>query len=310
MEVITIESVKKVNGSGQSKLNNINMKVGQGDFVGIIGPNRAGKTSLLHVITGRRTTDSVKVSFFGQNIRKLQEDAWRYTAWIPDEILQYRNRTVRRIFERTISWTGMGTMQRAQELCQEFLIDIDSRLTELSQKQNKCVSFINAVFTNPRLVCVDELYHETDEETYAMMLEILSGLCRKGASVIASFDEYKKTHGYCNRFLLLNEGNCMAQGNISTDYVPPKMVSMNLKSCFKDTVNEGEWEEYIQLFLHDCRELAGDEVVTCGNGLFFSYNGDLTALSHLLYKYGCEDYLVEQMTMEEDFLKNYERWQE
>ena len=310
MEVLTIKSVKKVYGAGQLKLNNISLKAEQGDFTAIIGENQAGKTSLLHIITGRQTADSGKVSFYGQNIRKLQDDAWRYTAWIPDDILLYPNRTVRRIFERTISWTGMGTIQKAQELCQEFSIDIESKVAELSQKQNKCVSFINAVFTNPRLICIDELYHETDKETYTMMMEILSGLCRKGAAVIASFDEYKKAAGYCNRFLLLNKGNCKAKGTISKDYSPPKMVSMNLKSCFKDTVSESEWEEYIRLFLHDCRELAGDEVVTRGNSLFFSYDGDLTALSHLLFKYGCEDYQVEQMTMEENFLKNYERWQE
>ena len=47
-----------------------------------------------------------------------------------------------------------------------------------------------------------------------------------------------------------------------------------------------------------------------GECAIFSYDGDLTALSHLLFKYGCEDYQVEQMTMEENFLKNYERWQE
>lgn len=308
MEVITIESVKKAYGAGKFRLDNINMKVGQGDFAAIIGPQGAGKTSLLHIITGRETADGGKLLFYGQNIKKLQEDAWRYITWIPDGILQYKNRSVKRIFERTISWTGMGTIQKAQELCQRFSIDIESRVSELSQEQKKCVLFINAVFTEPRLVCIDELYHETDERTYLMMLEILTGLCRKGAAVIASFNEYKKVGGYCDYFMLLDKGNCAAQGNIATDYMPPKRISMNLKTCFKDTVNEREWEEYIRLFLHDCRELAGDRLVTRENYLFFSYNGDLTALSRLLYQYGCEDYLVEQMTMEEDFTKSYERW--
>lgn len=310
MEILTVESIKKVYGAGQLHLNNINLKVSQGDFLALLGPNMSGKTPLMQIITGRKKADGGRITFRGQNIRSMQEEEWKYVAWIPEDILRYENRTVRRIFERTISWTGLGTLQYAQDLCQEFSIDINVNIKELSQKQNRCVSFINAVFTNPKLICVDELYHEMDEETYLKMLKILAELCRKGAAVIASFDEYDKISGYCNRFMILKEGDCVAEGKISPGYIPPKMVSMNLRSCFKETVNEEEWEEYIESFIHDCRELAAGEVNTWREKLFFPYRGDLTALSHLLYKYGCEDYLVEQMTMEEDYLKGYERWQE
>ncbi|MCM1467148.1 MAG: ATP-binding cassette domain-containing protein [Alistipes sp.] len=310
MEVLAVESVKKTYGQGRLQLNNISMKVEQGDFVALIGPAQAGKTPLLQVITGRKNADDGKITFLGQNIRSMTEEEWKYVAWIPDDLLYYEKRSVRRIFERTISWTGMGNMQYAKELCQKFSIDMEQNVLELSKMQNRCVSFINAVLTRPRLICIDELYHEIDIETYLNMLEILMEMRQKGATVIASFDEYKKINGCCNKFMVLNEGTCKAKGEIAPDYIPPKMVSMNLKSCFKETVGEDEWEEYVELFLHDCRELAGGELNTLGDNLFFPYNGDLTALSHLLYKFGCEDYLVEQMTMEEDHLKNYERWQE
>lgn len=309
MEILAIESIKKAYGAGQFQLDNINMRVQQGDFVALLGPEGAGKTPLLQIITGRNKADSGKVSFDGQNIRKLRADTWRYITWIPDDILYYEIRTIRRIFERTISWTGLGTLRHAQQLCQMFSVDMNQEVLDISREQNRCVSFINAVFTNPRLICIDELYHGLSEETYLKMLNVLAELCRRGATVIASFDEYEKISGYCNRYMILNKGHCVAEGAIEADYVPPKMVSMDLKSCFKETVSEAEKEEYIGLFVDECCRLAGENVATRENRLFFPYKGDLTALSHLLYKYGCEDYLVEQMTMEEDYLRNYERWQ-
>lgn len=310
MEILTVESLKKIYGNKQFMLDNINMQVERGSFVAILGDKMAGKTPLLQVITGRKWADKGKVSFYGKDIRKMPLDSWKQIGWIPDDIMYYENRTVKRIFERTISWTQRGTMERAKELCRIFDIDMNQYILELSDKQNRCVSFINTVFTNPELICMDELYHHLDERTYLQMLDLLGKLCERGTTVIASFDEYEKISGYCDNYILLSEGDCVAQGSINKDYIPLKMVSMNLGTCFRETVSEGELLEYVDMFVTECRELADAQVIREGDKLLIPYNGDLTVLSHLFFKYGCEDYLIEKMTMEEHVQNNYTRWQE
>lgn len=308
MELLSLKNVSKIYGNRQFRLENISLSVNEGDFCAIIGNRYAGKTPLMQILSGSKFQDSGSVSIFERESRQLDEAALKRISYIPDDIIYYEHRTVRRLFERTASWKGSGSLKRAEELCDIFGIDMNRQILKLTKLQNKCVSFINAVFTDPGLLLVDELYHGLDEETYLKMLDILGRLRDDGAAVVFTCDEYDKISGYCNMYMLLNEGDCIACGQVAYDYVPPQLVYFDFERCFKNTVKDYEREEYEQLFLKECNSLENADITLQGRKLYIIYSGDLTSLSYLLYKYGCEAYVVDQMTFEESVNKDFSRW--
>ena len=75
-EVLKIENLKKVYGSGETEvkaLDDISFQVEEGEFIAIIGPSGSGKSTLLHSIAGLEKPTSGKVYFYDKDIYKMNK---------------------------------------------------------------------------------------------------------------------------------------------------------------------------------------------------------------------------------------------
>ena len=71
MNILKIENLKKVYGSGETEvkaLDDISFQVEEGEFIAIIGPSGSGKSTLLHSIAGLEKPTSGKVYFYDKDI--------------------------------------------------------------------------------------------------------------------------------------------------------------------------------------------------------------------------------------------------
>lgn len=78
MEILRVENLSKVYGSGETKvvaLNDITFSVEKGEFVAIIGPSGSGKSTLLHILGGVDTPSKGKVFVDGADIYSMSETA-------------------------------------------------------------------------------------------------------------------------------------------------------------------------------------------------------------------------------------------
>lgn len=76
MNILKIENLKKVYGSGETEvkaLDNISFQVEEGEFIAIIGPSGSGKSTLLHSIAGLEKPTSGKVYFYDKDIYKMSK---------------------------------------------------------------------------------------------------------------------------------------------------------------------------------------------------------------------------------------------
>lgn len=76
MNILKIENLKKVYGSGETKvkaLDDISFQVEEGEFIAIIGPSGSGKSTLLHSIAGLEKPTSGKVYFYDKDIYKMNK---------------------------------------------------------------------------------------------------------------------------------------------------------------------------------------------------------------------------------------------
>lgn len=76
MSILSIENLTKVYGSKEIEvkaLNNINLKINEGEFVVIVGKSGSGKSTLLHLMAGLETPTEGKIVIDGVDIASLSE---------------------------------------------------------------------------------------------------------------------------------------------------------------------------------------------------------------------------------------------
>ena len=72
--------------NGQPVLDNISFSVNTGEYLGIIGPNAGGKTTLIKIILGLLKPDTGTVRIFGQDIKEFKEKS--LIGYVPQRISQ------------------------------------------------------------------------------------------------------------------------------------------------------------------------------------------------------------------------------
>ncbi len=308
MNVLEVRELKKIY-YGEYELDGISFSLEKGSALAVLGGRCAGKTPLLETITGRKRADSGTILYRGDDICSLEPEKWKEIVFIPDDIIYYERKTVKRLLERTMRWYGTGSEEDAQELCEMFQIDRNAELLALSDRDKKCVAVMNGLVVRPRLLLLDEMYHGLDEKTYLELLTVIDAMRRRGMTVVYACEEYEQISGYCDEYLLLQEGDCVASGHVGRDDVPVRMVSVMMQDWLRR--GGADVANLFRKFIVACRKLENiDDIRILKSKVCFLYRGDMSELSRLLYAFRCKDYLIEELSLEEAVLHNYERWSE
>ena len=174
-------------------LHDINFKVNESDFIGVIGPNGGGKTTLLKVILGLIKPSGGKIIFNndlinGNSIGYLPQISTgdiNYPVTVADVILSGMM-----ISKRIISRMSVSDKKRAQAVIEELGLSgmADSSLNELSGGQLQRVFLGRAIIGNPKLLLLDEPGNFVDSTFENDFYEKLRDLNNRMAILMVSHD--------------------------------------------------------------------------------------------------------------------------
>lgn len=199
-------------------LEDINLAVADGDFIGLIGPNGGGKTTLLKVLLGLLPPTRGKVQIFGKSVNEGR----RYIGYVP-QVVAFDH-------EFPISVKDVALMGRLgkrrllrryteqdHEIVDETLRQVemydmrDHPIGELSGGQRQRVYIARALVTQPRILLLDEPTSSIDPKMSVGIYELLRDLNASITIVLISHDmgavsSYVKTVGCVNRHLFYHNG--------------------------------------------------------------------------------------------------------
>jgi zinc transport system ATP-binding protein len=174
-------------------LNDISFRVGMNDFIGVIGPNGGGKTTLLKVILGQIKPVSGKISynqeFLGPNtigyLPQISTGDLNYPVTVSDVVLSGMM-----IRKKILSRMSAEDKKRAGEVIEEIGLSGFERspLNELSGGQLQRVFLGRAIIANPRLLLLDEPGNFVDSTFEKDFYEKLKDLNTRMAILMVSHD--------------------------------------------------------------------------------------------------------------------------
>ncbi|OPY89823.1 MAG: Hemin import ATP-binding protein HmuV [Syntrophus sp. PtaU1.Bin208] len=204
-------------------LRNLSCSVGQGEFLGIIGPNGSGKTTLLRLSNGILSPGEGSVTLRGADIRKIPRKAlartMAFVAQDSPELFPFRvNECVlmgraphlgRLQFERE---RDFAIARQAMEAT--GTLPMASRnLADLSGGEKKRVHIARALAQEPQILLLDESTAHLDMKHTTAIFDLLKTLNRdQGLTVIVVTHDINTASLYCDRLLLLHRGSISAEG--------------------------------------------------------------------------------------------------
>ena len=190
---VKLENVSKIYGTGEVKIvavDGISFEIAKGEFVVIVGPSGAGKTTVLNILGGMDKPTSGKIYVDGRNI----------AGYSGRQLTSYRREDIGFVFQfynLVPNLTALENVELALQICREPL-DAATVLTEVGLKgrfgnfpaqlsggEQQRVSITRALAKNPKLLLCDEPTGALDYQTGKAILKLLQDMCReKGMTVI------------------------------------------------------------------------------------------------------------------------------
>lgn len=201
-------------------LKDISFEVEQGEMVGLIGLNGAGKSTTIKNIVGLLTPTSGTIKIDGST---LKEDTERYRqkiGFIPETPVLYEELTLKEHIEVTAMAYDIPidvAKERADELLKTYRLDnkLEWFPSKFSKGMKQKVMVLCAFLVNPSLFIIDEPFLGLDPLAIHSLLEMMNKAKNDGAAILMSTHILATAERYCDRFIILDNGEVRASGTLA-----------------------------------------------------------------------------------------------
>ncbi|KOR89495.1 ABC transporter ATP-binding protein [Paenibacillus solani] len=218
----TILQAKNVNktfgtkGNLYTALQNINLSIEEGEYVGIMGPSGAGKSTLLNIFSTIDTPTSGEITIDGQNIvamneEKLSDFRRNKLGFIFQDYNLLDTLTVKENILLPLALSKVPAAEiekRVEEIADTFGIRqiLDKYPYHISGGQKQRAAASRAIVSNPSLILADEPTGALDSKSATGLLESLSklNLHNRATILMVTHDAYAAS--YCKRVIFINDG--------------------------------------------------------------------------------------------------------
>lgn len=214
--MIKLENVTKVYKTGVRAVNNMNIDIGAGEFVYVIGPTGAGKSTFIKLLYREEKASSGKVIVAGQDVSKIKDRKVPYFRRNIGVVFQnFRLLPKKTVFENvsfTLEVTDTPKVQIRKKVRRTLeLVGLEDKANafphELSGGQQQRVAIARAIVNNPKVLIADEPTGNLDPETSVEIIELLERINEINHTTILVVTHNKEiVQKYKKRTILIEDG--------------------------------------------------------------------------------------------------------
>ena len=217
-EYVKLENVSKIYGSKEVKIiavDEISFRIKKGEFVVVVGPSGAGKTTVLNILGGMDKATSGNVWIDGKNIAKYTDR----------QLTGYRREDIGFVFQfynLVPNLTALENVELALQICKDPLdartvleeVGLRERLTnfpaQLSGGEQQRVSLARALVNNPKVIIADEPTGNVDPEMSHEIVGLLTKINNAGTTVIMVTHEHDLVRSFQRRVIVIKNGEVVS----------------------------------------------------------------------------------------------------
>ena len=243
-ETTTIEVAGAVKRFGAlTALAGVSFKAGRGEVLGLLGPDGAGKSTLMRLLSGVMSPDEGQISIAGKDVVHNPESAKPHLGYLPQRFALYVDLSVSENLRFAAELFGVNKREyreRADRLLAiTRLAPFTDRLAgKLSGGMKQKLGLMCALIHTPEVVLLDEPTTGVDPASRRDFWELIHDLPAQGVTVLVS-TPYMDEAERCDRLVLLNRGKLLAddtpaglkaavEGNLFSIAVQPQRSARNI----------------------------------------------------------------------------------
>ena len=233
---VSLQDVTKTYQMGEITIkaaDGISFDVEKGEFVIVVGPSGAGKTTVLNILGGMDTATSGKVLVDGAEISKYRGK----------KLIQYRREDIGFVFQfynLMQNLTALENVELAMQICKHPLdasevleeVGLEERMNnfpaQLSGGEQQRVAIARALAMSPDIMLFDEPTSALDPEMVGEVLNVMRSLAREGMTMLVVTHEMAFARDVSNHVVF------MSQGVICEEGVPSEVFGNPQKQETKD----------------------------------------------------------------------------
>jgi simple sugar transport system ATP-binding protein len=216
-DILRVEHISKRYGA-VTALIDVNLHLGRGEVLGLIGDNGAGKSTLLKILCGFQPPTSGRIIFDGQEVtlksvdqaRALGIDAVYQDLALVNQLSVYHNMFLNR--ER-VRWPLLNNRSMRKEARERLdamglkIPSVNAEVARLSGGQRQAIAVARSVYSNPKVLLLDEPLAAMGVKEGAIILDLVRELKENAnVSIIIIAHNYGQVLEVCDRVNLIQGG--------------------------------------------------------------------------------------------------------
>ncbi len=211
--MITVHNLSKSYGH-KLAVDNISFEAQEGEILGILGPNGAGKTTTMRILTGFMPPTSGSASIAGFDVLQDSFEVRKRVGYMPEHVPIYPDMTVQ---EYVTFWAKLRGVRNARRNVNAVLERVQlaarrqSLVRSLSKGLTQRLGLAQALVHDPPVIILDEPTIGIDPRQVIEVRQLVRDL-RQTHTVLFSTHILSEAEQVCDRVLILNNGQVVAQG--------------------------------------------------------------------------------------------------
>jgi lipopolysaccharide export system ATP-binding protein len=216
-------------------VDDVTVKVEQGEIVGLLGPNGAGKTTTFYLITGLIRPDAGQVTLDGTDLTRMPmyRRARSGIGYLAQEPSVFRKMSVEDNIMAILETMDLSRDERRARL--EILLDElsikhlrKSKAYSLSGGERRRLEITRALVTNPKFMLLDEPFAGVDPIAVNDIQTIVAGLRHRGIGVLITDHNVEQTLDIVDRAYIMFEGKVQVAGPVRDLVYDDRVAQMYL----------------------------------------------------------------------------------
>ena len=198
-------------------VDNLSLTIPRGEFFAMLGPNAAGKTTTIKLLTGLVKPTSGRARICGFDIQAQPIEARRRLAYVPDFPFLYDKLTAWEFFRFTGEMFQLDLARiekNAQELVSRFHLEefADRTLEGLSHGTRQRIAIVSALLHDPEVFVIDEPMVGLDPQHARVVKDVLKERSLTGTTVLVSTHQLEIAEEMADRIGIILGGKLIAVG--------------------------------------------------------------------------------------------------